>query len=81
LDRRHEVVEFFDPEHPNVSHGRCEPGEAAGYIHGRQDTGNGIDLFAAEINAPLLPCETVPLKNLSDLIIRIIVWIAIVVLQ
>src|SRR5439155_19586921 len=41
---RHQVVQFLDPEHPDIPDRRGEPRETPGQIDRGEDAGHGIDL-------------------------------------
>src|SRR5687768_1860641 len=55
LDCGHQVVQFFDSEHPNVAHGRREPRERPGEVNRGQHAGDRVDPLVAEVHAALLP--------------------------
>jgi hypothetical protein len=55
LDGRHQIDQFFNPEHSNVPDRRGEPGETPGQIDRGKDTGHGVNLLATEVDTPLLP--------------------------
>lgn len=78
LHSRHQIVEFLDPQHPDVSHGHCKPRQVLRKGDGRQDTGHSRYGFSAKVDAPLLPGESVLLKNEADFLVGVVVGVAIV---
>ncbi len=59
----HEVVKFPDSQHADVAHPRGGPRQTVRQIDRSQHTSHRIDLRSAEIDAALLPGETVPLEH------------------
>src|SRR5262249_49365003 len=78
LDGGHEVVEFFDPQHTNIPYRRREPRQRLRQVNRRQHAGDGGYLRPAEVDAALLPAETVPLQNVADLQIGVVVGVAVI---
>src|SRR5262245_44359755 len=77
LDRRHQIVEFLDPQHANVANGARTPRQYACDIDRRQHASDGVDFGAAETHAAWLPCETVFLQHFANFQVGVVVRVAV----